>query len=122
MNVVYPEAGRFSALVEAARAHAPRVAVILGSGMAGLAQRLTVAHYTSFLEVPGLAVPTVPGHPGRLLLGDWAGQRTLVFAGRLHYYEGHSWRQVTAPVQTAWFLGARILLLTNAAGGIHNQL
>jgi purine-nucleoside phosphorylase len=57
-----------------------------------------------------------------LLLGEWAGKRTLVFAGRVHYYEGHSWRHVAAPIHTAWFLGARVLLMTNAAGGIHPQL
>src|SRR5262249_15134432 len=62
------------------------------------------------------------GHGGSLQLGEWAGQRVLVFEGRLHYYEGHPWRRVVEPVQTAAYLGAKILLLTNAAGGIHDAL
>jgi purine-nucleoside phosphorylase len=64
----------------------------------------------------------VAGHGGRLTLGDWAGKRVLIFEGRLHYYEGHPWRIVTQAVQIAQFLGARNLLLTNAAGGIHDAL
>ena len=72
--------------------------------------------------MPGLAAPTVAGHRGCLTLGTWEGRGVLVFQGRLHYYEGHPWRSVVAPVQTAVALGARVLLLTNAAGGIHEAL
>jgi purine-nucleoside phosphorylase len=64
----------------------------------------------------------VAGHTGCLTLGEWAGKRILVFEGRLHFYEGHPWRGVTQPIQVAHFLGARILLLTNAAGGIRDEL
>jgi purine-nucleoside phosphorylase len=56
------------------------------------------------------------------VLGDWAGRRTLVFQGRLHYYEGHSWEGVVGPIHAAHALGARVLILTNAAGGIHDAL
>jgi purine-nucleoside phosphorylase len=55
-------------------------------------------------------------------LGEWAGKAALVFEGRLHHYEGHPWRTVVLPVQTAALLGARVLLLTNAAGGIRDDL
>jgi purine-nucleoside phosphorylase len=64
----------------------------------------------------------VEGHRGRVSLGEWAGKRVLVFEGRLHYYEGHPWERVVLPVRTAASLGARVLLLTNAAGGIHEAL
>jgi purine-nucleoside phosphorylase len=112
----------FSELARAASALRPEVALVLGSGMGAVAQRLRGAQQVPFFDVPGLAAPTIPGHSGSLSLGNWAGQRVLVFEGRLHHYEGHSWRSVVAPVQTARFLGARILLLTNAAGGIHDAL
>src|SRR5207302_3156009 len=65
---------------------------------------------------------SVAGHNGCLTLGAWGGKRILLFEGRLHHYEGHPWRSVTQPIQIAHFLGARILLLTNAAGGIHDAL
>src|SRR5262249_48034059 len=70
----------------------------------------------------GLEATSITGHRGRLTLGDWAGRRVLVFEGRLHYYECGSWRNVVAPIQTAHFLGAPALVLTNAAGGIHSSL
>src|SRR5262249_13844270 len=118
-----PVAARgFDALAEAARVARPEVAFVLGSGMSDVARRLTGAQSVPFFAVPGLAATSVAGHNGHLTLGDWAGKRVLVFEGRLHYYEGHPWRGVTAPVQTAAFRGARVLFLTNAAGGIHDAL
>jgi purine-nucleoside phosphorylase len=83
---------------------------------------LTILCSVPFLDVPGLCATSVAGHRGCVSLGDWAGQRVLLFEGRLHFYEGHPWRNVVLPVQTAAFLGARVLFLTNAAGGIHDVL
>jgi purine-nucleoside phosphorylase len=117
MNIPIPQGGGFLALVDAARVCPPEIAVVLGSGMSGLSSRLQLERTISFLDVPELAAPSVPGHAGQLLLGTWAGKRALVFPGQLHYYEGLSWRQVTAQVRTAAFLGPRMLLATNAAGG-----
>jgi purine-nucleoside phosphorylase len=111
----------FAAFAEAARAAPPEVALVLGSGL-GSAARLSDACAVPFAEVPGLPAATVAGHKGRLVLGGWAGRRVLVFEGRAHYYEGHAWRDVTAPVRVAALLGARVLLLTNAAGGIRDDL
>jgi purine-nucleoside phosphorylase len=87
-----------------------------------VARRLRPACAVPFAEVPGLPAAGVAGHRGRLTLGEWAGRRVLLFEGRLHFYEGHSWDDVTAPVRLAASLGARVLLLTNAAGGIHDAL
>src|SRR5262249_41542105 len=100
----------------------PDVALVLGSGMSDVARRLQRARSVPFADVPGLGVTSVAGHRGCVTLGEWAGKRVLLFEGRLHYYEGHPWRNVVMPVQTAAFLGARVLLLTNAAGGIHDDL
>jgi purine-nucleoside phosphorylase len=72
--------------------------------------------------VPGLPSASVAGHGGSLALGDWAGLRVLVFEGRLHYYEGHPWETVVRPIRAAAALGARVALLTNAAGGIADGL
>jgi purine-nucleoside phosphorylase len=112
----------FAALAEAARAAPPHAAFVLGSGLGPVAARLRDPCGVPFAEVPGLPTAAVAGHRGRLTLGEWAGRRVLVFEGRVHFYEGHSWDEVTAPVRTAQALGARVLLLTNAAGGIHPDL
>src|SRR5262245_30904083 len=87
--------------------------------MGPVVRRLADPRSVPFAEVPGMPAPTVPGHGGRLTLGDWAGRRVLVFEGRPHFYEGHPWEDVVRPVRVAHELGARVLLLTNAAGGIH---
>src|SRR5437016_5412577 len=105
----------FTTLTESAKALPPDAAIVLGSGMGAVAGRLEQAQRVPFVEVPGLAAASVVGHRGCLTLGDWAGKRVLLFEGRLHFYEGHPWRSVVSPVEIASHLGARVLLLTNAA-------
>jgi purine-nucleoside phosphorylase len=112
----------FTALAEAARAAPATVALVLGSGTNVVADRVSVTVSVPFAEVPGLSGTSVAGHRGRLTLGDWAGRRVLVFEGRLHFYEGHPWSSVVQPIRLAHALGARVLLATNAAGGIHPSL
>lgn len=112
----------YAALTEAALRLPPTVAIVLGSGMGPIAQRVISETEVPFAQVPGLTATSIIGHRGRLTLGEWAGQRVLLFEGRLHRYEGHSWDGVVRPVQVAAALGARLLLLTNAAGGIHPAL
>jgi purine-nucleoside phosphorylase len=112
----------FAGFVERAQALPADVAIVLGSGMSGVVERCRPTARLPFALVPGLSATSVAGHTGCLTLGDWGSKRVLLFEGRLHYYEGHPWSGVTQPIQIAHFLGARILLLTNAAGGIHDGL
>ena len=112
----------FAHFTHLAQASPPTIAVVLGSGANVVADRVQNAHSIPFGEIPGLGATSVLGHRGRLTLGEWAGRRVLVFEGRLHYYEGHSWDSVARPIQLAQQLGARVLLATNAAGGIHPAL
>jgi purine-nucleoside phosphorylase len=112
----------FPEFADVAQTARPEIAIVLGSGMSDVARRVGSARSVPFAEVPGLGATSVVGHRGCLTLGQWAGRRVLLFEGRLHYYEGHPWRGVLFPVQTARFLGANVLLLTNAAGGIHDAL
>ena len=96
--------------------------MVLGSGLGAIGSHFRESASVSFAEIPGLVPPTVGGHSGRLALGDWDGTLALVFFGRLHFYEGRNWDAVTAPVRLAAEFGAKILVLTNAAGGIHPLL
>ncbi len=121
-EMAYACSRAYAALTAAAVAAPPVAALVLGSGMGSAIERLSRRQSVPFLEVPGLASPSVPGHEGRLTWGEWAGQPVLVFEGRLHFYEGHPWRSVVAPIQTAAFLGAKVIVLTNAAGGIRDDL
>lgn len=112
----------FAEFLDTARKRPPEVAFVLGSGLGDLVDRLQNAFAVPFTELPEIPAPTVHGHSGQLLLGDWAKRRVLVFAGRVHYYEGHPWRNVVQPIRLAHELGAKTLILTNAVGGIRADL
>jgi purine-nucleoside phosphorylase len=116
MPSAFPE---FAAAVQTL---APKAAVVLGSGLASVTADFHEHSSVAFGDIPGLVPPTVQGHKGRLAIGDWAGTPALVFFGRLHFYEGHPWDVVTGTVRILADLGAKHLILTNAAGGIHPSL
>jgi len=104
------------------RERRPRLAVVLGSGQSSVLRSMQETAAIPFADVPGVPAPTVVGHSGRIVLGDLESIPVLVFQGRVHFYEGHSWDKVAAPVRFAADLGITTLLLTNAAGGIHPSL
>lgn len=108
--------------VEACRQTKPELAIVLGSGMADVADRVTRDRTVTFADIPGLPASSVAGHRGQLTLGSWAGRRLLLFEGRLHFYEGLSWETVTRPIRLARELGASAALLTCAVGGIRADL
>jgi len=97
-------------------------AVILGSGLSVVAEGLTNARQLSFADVPGFPVATVAGHAGKIFVGDVDQKKVVVFAGRIHGYEGHSPSDVVFSVRVAAALGIRTLIVTNAAGGIEPAL
>jgi purine-nucleoside phosphorylase len=99
------------------------VAVVLGSGWKGAADRLgTPAFDVATTELPGFAATAVAGHEGRILAVDQGARRVLVFHGRTHLYEGHGVDSVAHGVRTAVQAGGRIVVLTNACGGIDTSL
>jgi purine-nucleoside phosphorylase len=97
----------------------PRVGLVLGSGLGGLADALDLEMSIPFDELPGWPPSTAPGHAGRLLLGRLSSVPVVVQQGRFHLYEGHSAGFVVQPVLLMGRLGARTLVLTNAAGGVN---
>jgi purine-nucleoside phosphorylase len=112
-----------TALIQARTGAPPRVAAILGSGLGDFADRLVGAVAVPYAEIPGFPVSRVPGHAGRLVVGDLPAAsgpvRVALMQGRVHGYEGWSAAQVAFGARVLCALGARALLVTNAAGGIH---
>ena len=100
----------------------PVAAIILGSGLGQVADLLQNARRLPYADVPGFHASAVAGHRGELLCGEVGGREVLVFAGRFHMYEGHAARVAAFPVRVAHALGARVLLATNAAGGVRRTL
>lgn len=97
---------------------APVAAIVLGSGLGGLASRIGDAVRVPYGAIPGFSEPRVEGHAGELLHGTLGGREVLALAGRFHMYEGHDVAHATFPVRVVHALGARTLILSNAAGGI----
>ncbi len=97
----------------------PVLAIVLGSGLGGLAARLENPAAIAFGDVPGFSAATVAGHAGRLIVGRLAGRPVVALAGRFHMYEGHAAAQAGFPVRVLHALGARTLFVSNAAGGIN---
>lgn len=97
----------------------PQVGIILGSGLGALADDIDSIASIPYGDIPGFAVSSVHGHAGRMVLGTVEGTRVLVMQGRLHYYEGHTLQATTFPVRVMKALGARVLIVTNAAGGLN---
>ena len=113
---------RLALAVDAVRtrwSHTPEAAVILGTGLGGLADRMSVDAAIPYDEIPGMPLSTVESHAGRLLCGTLAGRRVIAMQGRFHRYEGYTLSEVVFPVRLLRALGARTLLVSNACGGMH---
>lgn len=98
--------------------HQPQIGLILGSGLGDLAEMVEEKDIIPTASIPHWPQSTVLGHQGRLVVGKLGGQRVMVLQGRTHYYEGYRMDQVTLPVRVMQRLGVKILVVTNAAGGI----
>ncbi|HEX9069509.1 MAG TPA: purine-nucleoside phosphorylase [Ktedonobacterales bacterium] len=99
----------------------PRAAVILGSGLGGVADALSDPVTIPYHEIPGFPIPTVPGHAGELVIGKAGEVPVAAMRGRFHLYEGYSPQQVTFPVRVLRQLGADVLIVTAAAGGLNAE-
>ena len=97
----------------------PKVGMILGSGLGGLANSVEEAEQIPYQTLPNWPVSTVEGHQGRLVIGSLEGQNVIVMQGRTHYYEGYSMAQIGLPVRVMQRLGVDTLIITNAAGAVN---
>ena len=100
----------------------PSTAIILGSGLGGLAERVTAARRIAFADIPGFPPATVAGHAGMVIAGLLGGHRVLLLAGRFHMYEGNDAALAAFPTRVLHALGARTLIVSNAAGGVRPTL
>ncbi len=97
----------------------PEVALVLGSGLGDYADGIQVEAVLDYHEIEGFPVSTVAGHKGRFIFGYVKDVPVVIMQGRVHYYEGYSMEQVVLPIRLMKLMGAKVLFLTNASGGIH---
>jgi purine-nucleoside phosphorylase len=102
--------------------HFPRLGLVLGSGLGGVLDSLQIEKAIPYSEIPNLLPSTVPGHGGKLVIGNWQGARIACLQGRLHHYEGHPMNEVVFPCRMLAWAGVETFILTNAAGGLHSAL
>lgn len=100
---------------------APSAAIVLGSGLGDLAMQIVRPVRVPFAEVPGFAAAGVHGHAGQVIAGRLEGRQVIALAGRFHIYEGHSAHTAAFPIRLMHALGARTLLVSNAAGGVRRS-
>ncbi len=108
-------------VVRARFAPTPTAAVILGTGLGGLAREIDVVASIDYADIPYFPLSTVESHAGRLLCGTLAGRPVIAMQGRFHRYEGYSLQQVTFPVRVLRALGAETLIVSNACGGLNPE-
>jgi len=99
----------------------PEIAIVLGTGLGNLTQRIPVEETAPYFEIPHFPKATVESHKGQLVFGSLSGKKVAVMEGRFHGYEGYSMQEVTFPIRVLRQLGAKILVVTNAAGGLNLQ-
>lgn len=99
----------------------PETAIVLGSGLGDFAERISVREEVSYSEIDGFPISTVPGHAGKFIFGYIGDRPVVCMKGRVHYYEGYDISDVVLPVRLMGLLGAKILFLTNASGGINRE-
>jgi purine-nucleoside phosphorylase len=120
-ETLYERAEHAARLIRSRAAEDVRVALVLGSGLGAFADELEDAQAIPYDEIPGFARPTVEGHAGRLVVGRVGAVAVAAMQGRFHFYEGYTLEEVTFPVRVLGLLGAKSLVLTNAAGGLNNS-
>lgn len=114
------EAARY--VLAKAQGRSPRAAVVLGSGLGGVAHAINDAIEIPYDEIPYFVTSTVQGHAGKLIIGSCDGVDVVLMKGRVHFYEGYSMEEVTLPVRVFNVMGIKTLVLTNAAGGAASHL
>jgi len=107
--------------IESMTGHQPEIGLILGSGLGDLAKEIEEATVIPYRDIPHFPVSTVEGHAGQLVIGKLAGKTVAAMQGRFHFYEGYSQREVVFPVYVMKALGIRVLVATNAAGGMNKD-
>lgn len=107
------------AFIQQRTAFTPEVGIILGTGLGGLVNEIETLHTLPYEEIPHFPVSTVQGHQGKLIFGKLGGKNVIAMQGRFHYYEGYTMQELTFPVRVMKFLGIKLLVVSNASGGMN---
>ena len=119
MNGIYRAMKKAADFIRTMTDVEPHVGIVLGTGLGGLVGEIDVDVEIPYYDIPGFVTSTVEFHEGRLILGTLSGTPVVAMQGRFHYYEGYSMQEITFPVRVMRELGASVLVISNAAGGMN---
>lgn len=119
MNAVYEKLMKCLKCVREKTDFKPEVAIVLGSGLGDYADNIEVAYELPYSDIEGFPVSTVAGHAGRFIFGTIGDVPVVCMKGRVHYYEGYDMADVVLPARLMKLMGAKVLFLTNASGGVN---
>lgn len=118
---LYEQIQEAKRMIESKWRNKPRVGIILGTGLGGLAEDIKAEASFPYQELPHFPHSTAPSHAGRLVCGQLGGKNVMAMEGRFHFYEGYSLKQITFPVRVMRALGCEVLIVSNACGGMNPQ-
>ena len=118
MNATFETLTKCAAVLQARVSSRPKVAIVLGSGLGGLADAMEIGECMPYAELPGFPVSAVPGHSNQFLFGTLNGTPIVAMQGRVHYYEGYDPQEVVLPIRLLGLLGVSTILITAACGGM----
>lgn len=119
MNLVYEKVVKCYESVRKKVSFEPEVAIVLGSGLGDYADSIRVETELDYQDIEGFPISTVPGHAGKFIFGYVGDVKVVCMKGRVHYYEGYPISDVVLPTRLMQMMGAKILFLTNASGGVN---
>lgn len=121
MNAIYEKLQKCTEIIRGKTDFRPEVALILGSGLGEYAKKMDVKAEVLYSDIEGFPISTVVGHEGKFLFGYVEGVPMVIMKGRVHYYEGYPMSDVVLPIRIMGMLGAKTIILTNAAGGVNME-
>lgn len=121
MNAVYEKLMKCLESVRSRVDFEPEVALVLGSGLGDYAEEIEIKATLDYHDIEGFPVSTIPGHKGRFVFGYVGKVPVVIMQGRVHYYEGYPMQDVVLPARLMKMMGAKVLFLTNAAGGVNGN-
>jgi purine-nucleoside phosphorylase len=119
MEAILKEIEETAGFIASKTKEEPSVGIILGTGLGDLVEKISITQVLPYETIPHFPRSTVEGHAGRLIVARFAGKNVLVMQGRIHFYEGYSLTRVTFPVRVMRSMGVKILVISNAAGGLN---
>ena len=120
-NPCYENIEKIASILLSKTIHRPKIGIICGTGLGGLAETLTDAESLKYEDIPSFPTSTVQGHEGKLVFGNINGKTVVCMKGRFHMYEGYPTSKVTLPIRVMKLMGVEMLIVTNACGGLNEN-